>query len=468
MIDARNVSHATAVHDAAYYGNARALVTLLELVDTALLQSRCARNSTAVVSAAARGHAECVAVMLDHCPPDVINATDITGATALLAAVADHRSRRVLAHAVREELLEHSCFRHSSITTREGISDHYHNTSFGRREVAACLLEHPRFTAVGAVLPKNHFNALHLASWEGYQDIVETLVGSASFHQLDTSDKYGNRPLHLAARQAHLGAWWGEVKACHKGCTLWHDACSEGERARAFVLVFCCVLPFFVSPCSSIEVCVGGEGGFGGLGFGEGGIQVLFLVFVAVAIDFGSVGCLRPCVPAGVVATFLGARVAVDVDAKTRHGHTALHCAAQGGHAPVAQALLQHPLFKQVNSKDDVTGATALHEAAASGHCTVTKILLAEPRCRGESNRDGRTALHLASCSGHTEVVHLLAQAQSSINRRCHRGCTALHCAVERGHKAVVGLLSSSQRGSPAQGWDKLFCSDVKKMLGRT
>ena len=145
----------------------------------------------------------------------------------------------------------------------------------------------------------------------------------------------------------------------------------------------------------------------------------------------------------GVAMLLLNAYMVVDVEARTLHGQTALHCAAQQGHADIVRVFLAQPQFTQINAKTDVTEETALHEAASFGHVAVTELLLRDPRCRHQRSRHGRTALHLAALSGHVDVVGAFLQECPTglVSRPCARGHTALHCAVDKGHCEVTRLL---------------------------
>lgn len=89
----------------------------------------------------------------------------------------------------------------------------------------------------------------------------------------------------------------------------------------------------------------------------------------------------------------------------------------------------------------DWLGTTALHLAAQNGHAEIAEILL-----RGGVNRDARTklertALHLAAQGGSLEVVDLLLLHGSDVNARDMLKMSPLHWAVERGHICVVEKL---------------------------
>lgn len=89
----------------------------------------------------------------------------------------------------------------------------------------------------------------------------------------------------------------------------------------------------------------------------------------------------------------------------------------------------------------DWLGTTALHLAAQYGHAEIAEILL-----RGGVNRDARTklertALHLAAQSGSLPVVESLLIHGTDINARDMLKMTPLHWAVERRHIDIVRRL---------------------------
>jgi ankyrin repeat protein len=89
----------------------------------------------------------------------------------------------------------------------------------------------------------------------------------------------------------------------------------------------------------------------------------------------------------------------------------------------------------------DWLGTTALHVAAQCGHADIAEILV-----RGGVNRDARTklertALHLAAQSGSFDIVDLLLNYKSDVNARDMLRMTPLHWAVERGHLMVAERL---------------------------
>lgn len=91
----------------------------------------------------------------------------------------------------------------------------------------------------------------------------------------------------------------------------------------------------------------------------------------------------------------------------------------------------------------DIHGRTALHQAAEKGHAAVVDLLLKDVLVDAQAqDAHGRTALHEAATMGHEAVVGaLLCRKDMNVNMRNQWGETALHNAAQGGCGAVVGIL---------------------------
>jgi ankyrin repeat protein len=69
-------------------------------------------------------------------------------------------------------------------------------------------------------------------------------------------------------------------------------------------------------------------------------------------------------------------------------GETALHCAAQCGHAAMASLLLSYSRVR-VNEANS-NGDTALHIAASKGHTSVVQVLLGSDKVEATLKNDVR------------------------------------------------------------------------------
>lgn len=106
------------------------------------------------------------------------------------------------------------------------------------------------------------------------------------------------------------------------------------------------------------------------------------------------------------------------------------------------QNLLLGPLPAQPNSKG-LNNWTALHIAANQGHAEICKVLLRKEVGTDVDARTSlqRTALHLASIKGHFEAVQVLLEAGSDVNASDSEGWTSLHYACFFGCMELIEVL---------------------------
>ena len=102
-------------------------------------------------------------------------------------------------------------------------------------------------------------------------------------------------------------------------------------------------------------------------------VQSVTLLSCAVASQLSS-GQLGSPAGSAEIVNFLLERGA-DIRAVTLDGYSALHAAAEWGHAAVMQRLLQQADVELVNGGDE-EGWTALHNAAEQGSVEVVQLLL--------------------------------------------------------------------------------------------
>lgn len=95
----------------------------------------------------------------------------------------------------------------------------------------------------------------------------------------------------------------------------------------------------------------------------------------------------------------------VDLDAKTQHGHGALHLAAASGRPEVVQMLLD--ANANVDIKTD-TGLTPLHVASERGHLRLAQLLVNAGASVDAETEDRSLAIHLAAATGRLDVIALL------------------------------------------------------------
>ncbi|XP_072020123.1 uncharacterized protein [Amphiura filiformis] len=105
-----------------------------------------------------------------------------------------------------------------------------------------------------------------------------------------------------------------------------------------------------------------------------------------------------------------------DVNAETKDGYTALHCATLKDHTNACEILLKYNANVNAQDKD---GYSALHFAAFRSHPGICEMLLKyNADVNAETKTHGTTALYLAALNGHTETCYILLEHNASVNAR--------------------------------------------------
>jgi len=148
----------------------------------------------------------------------------------------------------------------------------------------------------------------------------------------------------------------------------------------------------------------------------------------------------------------------VDINARDKHGRTALSWAAQNGREAAVKLLLE--TGKANVASKDKRGRTALSWAAERGRDAVVKLLLETGKADVESrDENGWTALWWAAQRGREAAVKLLLETgKADVDSKDEYGQAALLYAARSGHKAVVKLLLETGKADV----------DSKDPLGRT
>ena len=128
-------------------------------------------------------------------------------------------------------------------------------------------------------------------------------------------------------------------------------------------------------------------------------------------------------------------------------GQTALWWAANHGHLPLAESLIQRGAF--VDTPDHF-GGTPLTTAASTGQLEMVRYLVnqgadihAKLTTIGHASKqpDGRNALHLAARNGHLEIVEYLIEAGNDPNEPGGSGYTPLMLVAENNFYDLADLL---------------------------
>ena len=194
-----------------------------------------------------------------------------------------------------------------------------------------------------------------------------------------------------------------------------------------------------------------------------------------------------------MVEKLLGSGVNVNEQADDQS--TALHLAAQEGHAEVARLI---EAGADINAKDDIDQtpgdrarfwkqdkilelleSSSILEAAREGDLETVLAQLESGVDVNHANASGDTPLTYAAFMGHAEVVDLLIEKEADINAGGLAGWTALHLAAQRGHEKIVeqliangaeinALTNEGFGGTPLDVADAKLAELLRKHGGKT
>lgn len=126
---------------------------------------------------------------------------------------------------------------------------------------------------------------------------------------------------------------------------------------------------------------------------------------------------------------------------ENKHDFELLEAARAGDDDKIREVILK--TLNEVDGKCKFQGRTALHLAAQGGHANLAKILLEKGSNMQQKSSSGETAFFMAIKEGHTAVVHILLENGASVHEKSNpkTGMSPLCMAVRYRHTDVVKLL---------------------------
>ena len=245
-------------------------------------------------------------------------------------------------------------------------------------------------------------------SWHGRPEAVMTLLANGADPR--AADAEGNTPLHHAARSSDPGVAAllrdaaAELDARnHEGVTPLGIACGSGNWRLARFLLERGAKTELANASPALLAAAGGEED------DVAGVQLLL-------------------------------KHKAKVDARDRHGRSALHEAARAGHAEIASVLLAAGADVQAS---DGEGRTPWLDAARGGHLAVIERLLPARPDMQVADADGRDAVALACCAEQADpaLVQRLLEFGLDPGRFGHDGKRAVDLAAAAGRWSLVALI---------------------------
>ncbi|XP_075055694.1 serine/threonine-protein phosphatase 6 regulatory ankyrin repeat subunit C isoform X4 [Mixophyes fleayi] len=339
---------------------------------------------------------------------------------------------------------------------------------------------HGRFTRSQILIQNGMFLLLSITSVPVLLCTLSCLPRSPTGSEIDCSDKYGNTPLHVAARYGH------ELLIS----TLMTNGADTARRgvhgmfplhlAVLFGFSDCCRKLLSSGQLYSIVASLSNEhvlsAGFDintpdNLGrtclhaaASGGNVECLNLLassgadlmrqdkFGRTPLHYaaanGSYQCTVTLVTAGAsvtVADFKGCtplHYAAASDTYRRVSHTVSRTSNQTEQSSALEFLLDNNADPSIRDKQ---GYAAVHYAAAYGNRQNMELLLEMSfNCLEDVESTVPVSpLHLAAYNGHCDTLKALAETLVNLDVRDHKGRTALYLATERGFTECVEVLMS-------------------------
>ena len=131
------------------------------------------------------------------------------------------------------------------------------------------------------------------------------------------------------------------------------------------------------------------------------------------------------------------------VDVFDNEGKSSLHLAAETGSMEVCKLLLGKNAF--VNSKTK-KGLTALHFAAQKGHAELVEYLVKDYEADLESNTGERqTPLHLAAYHGQLETCKVLVNLDALVDAGDENDKRPIHLAAQNDHTEIINFFLTNR-----------------------
>ncbi|XP_044579759.1 uncharacterized protein LOC123261929 [Cotesia glomerata] len=237
----------------------------------------------------------------------------------------------------------------------------------------------------------DNFTMLHIASQEGYLDIVKYLVEKGA--DVHATNKSGSKPIHIAAREGHVSIveFFFSIKMSnntlgHQGQTLLHYAVVAPKKE---------IVEYLINQKMDVNV---------------GDAKGLTPIYYAVK-----------CGKQEIIELLLNNGAAFD-------------CLLLRVH----EVFAYPPILKMLNA------INTLFDASIYNHPDKCKELISQGVIVNVINKEYFSPLHYASRNGYSEIVNTLLKNNANANIASAKGSTPLHFAAKFEQLEIVKILLSN------------------------
>ncbi|KAJ5186449.1 hypothetical protein N7449_011213 [Penicillium cf. viridicatum] len=294
-------------------------------------------------------------------------------------------------------------------------------------------------------------NALHLAAFNGHDQVVDFLLATMK-QDVNTRDDAGANPLIWASQNGHgqtvqiLIEREADVNAQggHYGNAL--QAAFAGGHDK--------IVQVLLERGADVN-SKGGEYGNALQAACAGGYDKIAQILLERGADVNAEGgrygnalqatCARGYDRIAQILLEQGA----DVNAQGGEYGNALQAACAGGYDKIAQVLLEQGA--DVNAEGEEYG-NALQAACAGGHDKIAQILLERGADVNAQSGEYGNALQAACAEGHDKIAQILLERGADVNAQSGEYGNALQAACAEGHDMIAQILLKRGDDVNAQG----------------
>ncbi|XP_076179940.1 uncharacterized protein LOC143153061 isoform X6 [Ptiloglossa arizonensis] len=228
---------------------------------------------------------------------------------------------------------------------------------------------------------------------------------------IEARDKFGMRPLHMAAWYGHRDAVKMLINA---------GANVSAVNKKQYTLLMCAARGSNVGVVEYLAEAVESLNGD--------------------ATDCTGATALHHAASAGhpTVITALSSIPKLELNAMDKKGQTPIHCACTEEHLEAVEILIG--LGANVDAQDN-EGNTPLHVATRTRHTAIAQLLLKTGANTELTDQMGFTPLHVAASQGCKGILDSMIQHGAALNKQCKYGNTPLHLACQTNEVETVEIL---------------------------